>query len=169
MASARWLTVAELADYDAPLAQGRARGIAITDYHDSIASLVAEISVEDSGEITVHRASGVADIGLAVSPDGSAAQAEGSITMALSSTLIEEMTVKDGVIEPDNFHLYPLITNHRTPEIDVRILGSDGRPRGMGECMMGPVAAAVGNAFFNLTGRRAQIPFTAERVRAALL
>ena len=163
-------TVAELADYDAPLAQGRARGIAITDYHDSIASLVAEISVEDSGEITVHRASGVADIGLAVSPDGSAAQAEGSITMALSSTLIEEMTVKDGVIEPDNFHLYPLITNHRTPEIDVRILGSDGRPRGMGECMMGPVAAAVGNAFFNLTGRRLrQIPFTAERVRAALL
>jgi len=152
-------TLAELADYDAPLAQGRARGIAITDYHDSIASLVAEISVEDSGEITVHRASGVADIGLAVSPDGSAAQAEGSITMALSSTLIL-----------DNFHLYPLITNHRTPEIDVRILGSDGRPRGMGECMMGPVAAAVGNAFFNLTGRRLrQIPFTAERVRAALL
>jgi isoquinoline 1-oxidoreductase beta subunit len=79
------------------------------------------------------------------------------------------MTVKDGVIEPGNFDRYPLITNRRTPGIEVRILGLDGKPRGMGEPMIGPVAASVGNAFFNLTGRRLRrIPFTPARVREAL-
>lgn len=162
-------TAAELGGYDTPVPAGRARGIAVTDYHDSVAAMVAEISLDGNGQITVHRASGVVDIGLVISPDGAAAQAQGSIIMALSSTLIEEMTVRNGVIEPGNFDRYPLITNRRAPELDVRILGIDGRPRGMGEPMVGPVAAAVGNAFFNLTGRRLRrIPFTPARVRAAL-
>lgn len=160
---------AELGGYGSSVPAGRARGIAATDYHDAIAAMVAEISIEPDGEITVHRASGAVDIGLVISPDGALAQAQGSIVMGLSSTLIEEMTVKDGVIEPGNFDSYPLITNRRTPEIEVRILGLDGKPRGMGEPMIGPVAAAVGNAFFNLTGRRLRrIPFTPARVRAAL-
>ncbi|MFZ4658689.1 MAG: hypothetical protein ACOYNY_16875 [Caldilineaceae bacterium] len=39
----------------------------------------------------------------------------------------------------------------------------------MGEPPIGPVAAAIGNAFFALTGTRLrQIPFTPERVGAAL-
>jgi len=163
------LTAAELGDYGRPAAKGRARGIALSDYHDTITAAVAEVSVEANGEIVVHRVSGVADLGLVVNPDGAAAQAEGSIVMSLSSALIEELTVKDGVIEAANFDGYPLITQRRMPQIAVRLLESDGRPRGMGEPMMGPVAAAIGNAFFSLTGRRLRrLPFTPERVRAAL-
>ena len=65
---------------------------------------------------------------------------------------MEELTIRNGAIFAANFDRYPLLTNSRTPDIEVRILESDGRPRGMGEPMIGPVAAAVGNAFFNLTG-----------------
>jgi isoquinoline 1-oxidoreductase beta subunit len=80
------MAAAELGGYGTPLPAGRARGIAVTDYHDAIAAMVAEISVEPDGEITVHRASGAVDIGLVISPDGAVAQAQGSIVMGLSST-----------------------------------------------------------------------------------
>ncbi len=87
--------------------------------------------------------------------------------MGLSSVLIEEMQVKDGVIDVDNFGNYPLITMDMAPEIEVILLESDGKPRGMGEPPMGPIGAAVGNAFFALTGvRLRQLPFKPEYVKA---
>jgi|TARA_B100000315_G_scaffold173327_1_gene161775 isoquinoline 1-oxidoreductase beta subunit len=163
------LTTADRAAYGNALPEGHAMGIACTVDVDTVAALCAEVSVESDGTIVVHRMVQALDPGLVVNPDGALAQAEGSITMALSSTLIEEMTVKDGVVKPGNFDSYPLITMDRTPDIEVVFLESDGRPRGMGEPAVGPVAAAVGNAFFNLTGTRLRnIPFTKARVRAAL-
>ena len=40
---------------------------------------------------------------------------------------------------------------------------------GAGECAITLVAAAVGNAIFDATGARIrQVPFTAERIKAAL-
>jgi isoquinoline 1-oxidoreductase beta subunit len=45
----------------------------------------------------------------------------------------------------------------------------DGRPRGMGEPPIGPVAAAIGNALFSLTGVRIRrLPMTPDRVLEAL-
>ena len=56
------------------------------------------------------------------------------------------------------------------PHVEVVLLeAGDGKPRGVGEPPIGPVAAAIGNAFFALTGTRLrQIPFTPARVQAAL-
>ena len=89
--------------------------------------------------------------------------------MGLSSTLIEEITVRNGAVEADNFGRYPLMTIDRTPEIEVILLESDGQPRGMGEPPMGPIAAAVGNAFFALTGTRLRrLPFKPEYVLEAM-
>ena len=45
----------------------------------------------------------------------------------------------------------------------------DGKPRGLGEPPIGPIAPAIGNALFALTGvRLRRLPMTPERVRAAL-
>jgi isoquinoline 1-oxidoreductase beta subunit len=89
--------------------------------------------------------------------------------MGLSSTLIEEISIKDGAVEAANFDAYPLLTMDRTPEIDVVLLESGDTPTGMGEPPIGPVAAAVGNAFFNAKGvRLRRLPFTPARVRTAL-
>ena len=104
-----------------------------------------------------------------VACSGRCATASGSISVGLSSTLSEEMTVGGDVIEPGNFDRYPLIRNRRTPDIEVRILGLDSEPCGMGGPMIDPVAVAVGSAFFNLTGRRLRrIAFTPPRVREIL-
>ena len=74
--------------------------------------------------------------------------------MGLSSTLFEELTVRDGQFSASNFDGYPIITMRDTPQIDVDLIDSGDVPRGMGEPPIGPVAAAVANAVFALTGRR---------------
>jgi len=78
--------------------------------------------------------------------------------------------VQDGRVAPANFDLYPLLTIKESPDVDVILLeAGDGRPRGVGEPPIGPVAAAVGNAFFALTGvRLRQLPMNPARVLAAL-
>ena len=75
--------------------------------------------------------------------------------MGLSSTLLEKLTVKDGLIEQANFKEYPLLTLKRTPpRIDVNFLEGGDTPYGMGEPAIGPVGAAVANAVFALTQKR---------------
>ena len=118
--------------------------------------------------IQVHRAVQALDPGLVINPDGAIAQAQGSIVMGLSSTLIEEITIEAGRIVESNFDRYPLITNSQTPDIEILLVTSGDEPFGVGEPPIGPVAAAVGNALFNLTGKRLRdLPFTPERVLAA--
>ena len=71
---------------------------------------------------------------------------------------------------PGNFDAYPLLTMKEAPDVEVVLLeAGDGRPRGVGEPPIGPVAAAVANAFFALTGvRLRQLPMNPARVLAAL-
>ena len=81
--------------------------------------------------------------------------------MGLSSTLREEITFKDGMVEASNFDRYPLLTNAEAPHIEVTTISSGDSPYGVGEPPIGPIAAATGNALFALTGRRLRrLPFT---------
>lgn len=75
--------------------------------------------------------------------------------MGLSSTLIEKLTVKDGAIEQSNFDDYPILRLKQTPsQIDIHFIPGGDAPSGMGEPVIGPVAAAVANAVFALTAQR---------------
>ncbi len=144
---------AEAADWGAPLPEGHAQGIALSTDVGTPCAQVAEISMEN-GRIRVHKVTAAIDPGLMINPDGVLAQTQGSIIMGLSSVFNEELIVKDGMITAENFNNYPLITMKETPEIDVVLLESTGIPKGMGEPPIGPIAAAVGNAYFALTGER---------------
>jgi isoquinoline 1-oxidoreductase beta subunit len=90
--------------------------------------------------------------------------------MGTSAALIEEIVVRDGRVEAENFDRYPLLKLQEAPEVETILLEApDGRPRGVGEPPIGPVAPAIGNAFFALTGvRLRQLPMTPERVKKAL-
>jgi len=133
---------------------GRARGIACCYLHGTIMAQVAEVSVTEN-RIRVHEVTCVADPGLVINPDGARAQAQGSIMMGLSSTLLEELTVENGMIVAGNFDQYPLITLADTPNITVEFIESADHPvGGMGEAAIGPIPAAVANAVFALTGQR---------------
>ena len=94
------------------------------------------------------------DCGLAINPDGVIAQTEGAIMMGLSSTLKEQITIRNGRVTAANFGGYPLLTMDEAPNIDVTVIESGTSPSGVGEPPTGPIAAAVANALFALTGER---------------
>ena len=146
-------TAAEQANWGSSLPAGHAHGLAMSYDVGTIMVEIAEVSVENN-QIRVHKVSAVADPGLAINPDGVKAQTEGSITMGLSATLLEEVLIKDGVLQASNFNQYPLLRNADAPDIDVLVINSRTTPSGMGEPPIGPVPAAVANAVFAATGQR---------------
>jgi isoquinoline 1-oxidoreductase beta subunit len=162
---------AELGAWGKPAPPGRARGLAGQIDVGTPVAIVAEVSLDAAtGKIRVHKIAAAMDCGLTINPDGAIAQVEGNIMWGVGSALIEEMTVKDGQVVPANFDKYPLLTMKEAPEVTVTLLeAGDGKPRGVGEPPIGPVAPAIANAFFALTGKRLrQLPMNPARVAAAV-
>jgi isoquinoline 1-oxidoreductase beta subunit len=162
--------VADRAGWGKSVPAGRARGIACCIYTGTVVAEVAEISLSrETGRIRVHKVTVAIDPGRAVNPDQVIAQVEGCVVMGTSAALIEEIVIRDGRMEAENFDQYPLLRLSEAPEVEAILLEApDGRPRGVGEPPIGPVAPAIGNAFFALTGvRLRQLPMTPERVQRA--
>lgn len=74
--------------------------------------------------------------------------------MGISAALLEEVVLKDGVLQAANFNQYPLLRNADAPDVDVIVLSSRDTPTGVGEPPIGPIPAAVANAVFAATGQR---------------
>lgn len=144
---------AERANWGAALPEGHAQGLAMNYDLGTIMVEIAEVSVEQD-RILVHKVTAVADPGLVINPDQVKAQTEGAITMGLSATLLEEVQIKDGILQANNFNQYPLLRNAEAPDIDVLVLSSGKKPSGMGEPPIGPIPAAVANAVAAATGQR---------------
>ena len=134
-------------------AKGNALGVALHQSFGSIVAQVAEVSVTDN-RIHVHKVSCAVDCGIAVNPEGVRQQIESGIVYGLSAALHGEITLEDGRIKQSNFHDYPMLTMAEMPEIVVEIVDSQEAPEGVGEPGTPPIAPAVANAVFNLTGQR---------------
>jgi isoquinoline 1-oxidoreductase beta subunit len=145
---------AEKAGWNKPLPPGWGRGIACHFSFGSYIAHVAEVSVEKDGALRVHRVVSAVDCGTAVNPDGVRAMAEGAINFALTPVLASEITIKAGAVEQSNFHDYPVLRINQSPEIEVHIVPSTEPPGGMGEPGVPPLAPAVANAIFAVTGVR---------------
>jgi isoquinoline 1-oxidoreductase subunit beta len=145
---------AEKAGWGAPLAPGRARGIAMVECFGTIVVHVAEVEVADDGALKVHRITSAVDCGLAVNPDGFKAQIEGAIVFGLSAALYGEITLSKGAVEQQNFPDYPVVRLADCPAIEVHMMESDAPFGGGGEPGTPPVAPAVTNAIFAATGIR---------------
>ena len=140
-------------------AGGHALGFAAWYSFLSYVAEVAEVSVE-RGAIRVHRVTAVIDCGQPVNPDGIAAQVEGAIAYGLSAALDGAITIRNGRVEQSNFHDFPLVTMETMPQVDVIIVPSRALPTGTGEPGLPPIAPAVANGVFALTGKRLRtMPF----------
>ena len=102
----------------------------------------------------VHRIVCAIDCGTAVNPDGIRAQIEGGIVYGLAAALGEKITIENGRVQQSNFHDFPLLTLEQMPVVEVHIVPSGEAPTGTGEPGLPPVAAAVTNAMYTLTGKR---------------
>lgn len=159
----RHLTVlrraAELSGWGKPLpaaADGvkRARGVALHQSFGAIVAQVTEVSVSSDKHIRVHRVTCVIDCGLAINPNLIRQQMESSIVYGLSAVLNDEVRIEKGQVQQTNFHNHPVLRIDQCPAIDTDIIASEASPEGVGEPGTPPIAPAVANALFTLTGQR---------------
>ena len=167
-------TAASMADWASrgPGGSGTGKGIGFARYKNrsAYAAVVAEIEVET--EVRLRRIWCAADAGLVINPDGAINQLEGGVIMAASMTLKEQVRIGDAGISSLNWNDYPILRfSEVPPEIHCRLIDApDEPPLGMGECTMGPTAAAIANAVAHALGARLRdLPLTRERIAAALL
>ena len=157
---------AEKAGWGASLPAGQARGIAVHESFGSFVAQVAEVSVGPSGEIRVHRVVCAVDCGRVVNPDTVAAQMESGIVFGLTAALYGEITFKNGRVEQSNFNDYEMLRFGQMPKVEVVIIPSEEPVGGIGEPGVPPIAPAVGNAIFSLTGKRLRrLPFRTEELK----
>lgn len=139
---------------------GRAHGLALHQSFGSIVGQVAEVSV-DGKQIRVHKISCAIDCGIVVNPEGVRQQIESAIAMGLATALHDEITWQDGRVQQSNFHDYRTLRLTEMPAVEVVILQGGDHPEGVGEPGTPPVAPAVANAVFKLTGQRLRrLPLT---------
>ena len=141
------------AGWGKPPPKGRARGLAVHESFGSVVAEVAEVSVEKE-RIRVHRLTCAIDCGLAVNPLGVEAQVQGSVAFGLGPTLRSALAIKGGRVQQGNFDEYEVLRLDEMPEVAVHIVPSQARMGGVGEPATAPVAPAVANAVFALTGKR---------------
>jgi isoquinoline 1-oxidoreductase beta subunit len=136
-----------------PPEKGRARGLAVHESFGSWVAQVAEVSVE-GGRIRVHRVSCAIDCGIAVNPLSIAAQMQSGIAFGLGAALYGALTIREGRVLESNFHDYRVLRMNEMPHVDVEIIESREKSGGAGEPGTPPIAPAVANAVFALTGKR---------------
>ena len=147
--------VAEKSDWAKPVAQGKARGISIHECFGSIVGEVAEISLDPKTGIKVERVTIAVDCGNMVNPLTVAEQLEGAMIYGLTAALYSNITIKDGGVVEGNFDTYPMVRLAQAPKTEVYFALSGGKKwGGIGEPGTAPIAAAVANAVFTLTGKR---------------
>lgn len=136
-------------------ARSRGQGLGIA-AHASFSSYVAQVAqVSVMGKtIKVEKVTCVMDCGLAINPDVVKAQMISGINFGLSAALHQQISLKDGAVQEGSFDSFPILRMNEAPEIDVVLIESAEQPTGVGEPGTPPIAAAVANAVFDLTGVR---------------
>ena len=154
-----------------PSGTGKGLGLAFARYKNraAYAAVVAAVTVQET--VKVDRVWCVADAGLVVNPDGARNQLEGGIVQAVSWTLKEQVKLDAEGIASRDWESYPILRFSEVPEMQVEFVDGAGNPTlGVGECTVGPTAAAIGNAVNHALGVRIRdMPLTRERIMAALL
>jgi isoquinoline 1-oxidoreductase beta subunit len=160
----RHLAVLELAveksGWTSPMPRGKARGFALHESFNTVVAEVAEISLLPDGMPKVERVVCAVDCGVAINPDNIRAQVEGGLGYGLGAALHDEIVLDGGVVVQSNFHDYQPLRIHEMPAIEVHIVPSANPPTGIGEPGLPPIAPAVANAYFRLTGKKLhRLPF----------
>ena len=146
---------AEKSGWGSALPRGRGRGIAVHEAFGSVCAQVAEVSLEGDA-VRVHRVVAAFDCGLVVNPLTVEAQLQSAIAFGLSAALYGQVTFKEGRVQQSNFHDYPVLRMNEMPRVEVHLVPGGDKPTGVGEPGVPPIAPAVANAMFALTGKRAR-------------
>jgi nicotinate dehydrogenase subunit B len=136
-----------------------------------VAGAAVEVEVNrDTGKVRVRKATIAATCGRIINPDSMKHQLEGAFIQGLSRCLLEEVKFDRAQSTSTDWRSYPILTFADIPQIETILIDQPGvDSSGVGEVGSVPTGAAIANAIFDATGARLrEIPFSPERVKAAL-
>jgi isoquinoline 1-oxidoreductase beta subunit len=165
--SPRMKNVVELAATKAawgkPLPKGHGLGLACALSFRTYVAEVAEVSIDQEAGVRVHRVVAAVDCGMHVNPDTIEAQIEGSIVYGLSAALKGAITIEKGRVVQKDFWDYQMPRIDEMPKVEVHLVQNNEAPGGIGEPGLPPIAPAVLNALFAVTGKRIRrLPISAD-------
>ncbi|MFD1820450.1 isoquinoline 1-oxidoreductase, beta subunit [Pseudarcicella hirudinis] len=156
--------LAQKSDYHQKLPENKAIGIAIARSFATIAAHAVTVSKQGDG-VKIEKVVSVIDCGMTVNPDNIKAQTEGNIVMGITAAIKNGITIKEGKTEQTNFHEYNVLRMTEIPAIEIYVVDNMEAPGGVGEPGLPPIAPALCNAIFNLTGKRIRtLPFDIDKI-----
>ena len=154
---------ASMANWGKPAA-GQHQGIAVMEGYGTYLAQVADVSVDATGAVKVHRIVCAVDCGSMVNPRIVESQVTGAIAFGLSAALWGEIELVGGKVQQSNFDSYRVVRLNEMPALEVHLTESTEAPGGMGEPATAVVAPAIANAIFAATKKRARaLPFAGPR------
>ncbi|WP_170758817.1 xanthine dehydrogenase family protein molybdopterin-binding subunit [Ruegeria lacuscaerulensis] len=147
--------VREMSGWTGQTPDGVGRGVAFTYSFGTPVAQVIEV-VDEDGSIRINRAWIACDMGLALDSENVKAQMFGGMMYGLSAACFGEITFTEGEVEQFNFPDYDAMRMHTAPQVEVRVLETNRHMGGAGEPGTPPSMPALGNALFDLTGKRAR-------------
>jgi CO/xanthine dehydrogenase Mo-binding subunit len=177
MCAAEGLPLFNLAQFNAPftatLNPENLQGDVFPDF--TFGAHAVEVAVDtETGEVTLLKSVACHDVGRAINPAAVVGQIQGGAAQGLGYALMEDVQVKEGVIQTPSLSEYLIPTSLDLPVTQAIVLesGSGVGPfgaKGIGEPALTPAAPAVANAVADAIGVRIhELPLTPERVLAAL-
>lgn len=153
--------VAQESGWGKSLPAGRAMGFAVHKSFLTYVACVVEVTKDSSGKISIPVVHYAVDCGIAVNTDRVRSQFEGGAIFGTSIANTAAITLKDGKVVQNNFDGYQLVRMPQSPKkINVHIIESSRKPTGVGEPPVPPLAPALANAYYKLTGSRVYaLPF----------
>jgi len=130
----------------------RGRGIALMNAFGSFLAAIADVAVNDTGDVRVTRLVIAADVGQVVNPDTLEAQIQGGATFGLSTVLFDKITFAGGKVEQGNFNDYRILRIDEMPVIEAHVVPSKENMGGIGEPGTVVTQPAVANAVYAATG-----------------
>jgi CO/xanthine dehydrogenase Mo-binding subunit len=149
------------------------QGVGSVHWHQGAVGCEVEVDVE-TGKVRVLHLSPHVFAGRVVNPRLCELQLEGSTIFGLGQALFEEMAYDDrGQLLNANLGDYNIPSFEDIPkQLDPRALEQTGSDElhGIGETLLPPVMAAIGNAIYNAVGARIHdLPLTPEKVLRELV
>ncbi|TXS92040.1 xanthine dehydrogenase family protein molybdopterin-binding subunit [Parahaliea maris] len=153
-ASAVIRLAAERGGWGGTVPDGEGLGLAFHFSHAAYVAELAHVGVDEAGKVKVHKVTAAVDVGPVINLSGAEGQVEGAIIDGISAMMGQKITMEGGRIAQTNLHEYPVLRMPHAPVVEAHFIQSDTAPSGLGEPALPPVAPAICNAIFTVTGKR---------------